>query len=113
MKIKVEKFLLKQGNRVGKAAIEFTDGVLKGFHLVGFTICDDPAKGGTFVLFPATTAGGKREGEKERPYFFLRPENPILLAELQTLILDEFEGDKFNTPRMARADKVVETAPQV
>jgi len=114
VKIKVEKFLLKQGNRVGKAAVEFTDGVLKGFHLVGFTICDDPAKGGLFVLFPATTAGGKREGEKERPYFFLRPSDPALLDDLQQLILDEFEGPVFNTPRLARADVAkVEIVPSV
>lgn len=119
MVIKVEKFLLKQGNRVGKAAVEFTDGPLKGFHLVGFTICDDPAKGGLFVLFPATTAGGKKDKdgnkvEKERPYFFLRPERPELLDDLQTLILDEFEGiGKFNTPKMVRASKVVETVSDI
>lgn len=115
MTIKVEKFLLKQGNRVGKAAIEFTDGILKGYHLVGFTICDDPAKGGLFVLFPATTAGGRKDKEgnkveKDRPYFFLRPSAPELLDDLQTLILDEFEGiGKFNTPRLARAGVVAET----
>jgi hypothetical protein len=45
-KIKVEKFLIKQGIRVGKAAVEFSgDSPLSGFHLVGFTICDDPEKG--------------------------------------------------------------------
>jgi hypothetical protein len=51
-KIKVEKFLIKQGIRVGKAAVEFSgDSPLSGFHLVGFTICDDPEKG-RYVMFP-------------------------------------------------------------
>jgi len=104
MRIKVERFLLKQGNRVGKAAVEFTEGVLQGFHLVGFTICDDPAKGGLYVLFPSTTAGGKREGDKERQFFFLRPDNPIRLDDLQQLILDEYEDPKrnFNSPRIIK-----------
>jgi hypothetical protein len=55
MKIKVEPFLMKKGNRVAKAAIEFEsqDGFLSGFHMVGFTICDDHEKV-LFVLFPAS-----------------------------------------------------------
>jgi hypothetical protein len=41
MKIKVEPFMIKRGNRVANAAIEFeeSDSILAGFHLVGFTIC--------------------------------------------------------------------------
>lgn len=107
MKIKVERFIMKQGNRVGKAAIEFTEGPLQGFHLVGFTICDDPTKGGLFVLFPSTKTSPK-DGEKERNYFFLRPDNPNLLHELETAILDIYEGPVFNTPRLARADERAE-----
>lgn len=102
MKIKVEKFLMKQGNRVGKAAIEFTDGCLSGFHMVGFTICDDPQKG-MFVLFPAAVTG-KKEGESNRPYFFLRPSEPDVLARLENEILDVFESmtanEYANRPRM-------------
>ena len=104
MRIKIEKFMFKQGNRVGKAAIEFTDGVLKGFHLVGFTICDDPAKGGLFVLFPSTKTNFK-EGEKERNYFFLRAESD-LVWDLGQKILDEYDGPTFNTPRLARVEAV-------
>ena len=109
MEIKVEKFLMKQGNRVGKAAIKFTDGILNGFHLVGFTICDDPTKGGLFVLFPATKTAGFKEGEKDRNYYFLRPDNSTRIADLETLILDEFEGPLFNTPRLARASSSEKT----
>ena len=105
MKIKVEKFLMKQGNRVGKAAIEFTkeDGILAGFHLVGFTICDDNEKG-MFILFPAAiTPKGKDGKEGTRPYFFLRPSEPNVLADLENAILDVYEsmdGGGFNKPRM-------------
>lgn len=101
MKIKVEPFLMKQGNRVGKAAIEFTDGALKGLHLVGFTICDDPQKG-MFVLMPAAVTG-KKDGERDRPYFFLRPTDPDAIGRLENEILDAYEsmlGDSYtNRPR--------------
>ena len=111
LNIKVEKFLMKQGNRVGKAAIEFKgDGPLSGFHLVGFTICDDPQKG-MFVLFPAATTGKKGEADS-RPYFFLRPDNPEKLNDLQDKILDVYDsmsGGSFNTPRI----KATEAKPAV
>lgn len=101
MKIKVEPFLMKKGNRVAKAAIQFTDGVLAGFHLVGFTICDDKEKG-LFVLFPSSIV--KRE-DSTKPFFFLRPDNEGKLEELETAILDQYEGMTnpagFNKPRLA------------
>lgn len=101
MKIKVEPFLMKKGNRVAKAAIQFEEGFLKGFHLVGFTICDDAQKG-LFVLFPASIV--KRE-EETKPFFFLRPESDEQIAELEALILDTYETmTAFNAPRPA-ADK--------
>lgn len=112
MKIKVEKFLMKQGIRVGKAAIEFTgDGPLNGFHLVGFTICDDAAKG-QFVMFPmAKTNPKERDGStssQSRNFFFLRPENPELLNDLQNAILDvyeDIENNEFkNRPRIKQSD---------
>jgi hypothetical protein len=84
-KIKVEKFLIKQGIRVGKAAIEFSgDSPLSGFHLVGFTICDDPEKG-RYVMFPMAKTDFK-EGNS-RNFFFLRPSAPELLDKLQDAIL--------------------------
>lgn len=96
MKIKVEPFLMKKGNRVAKAAIEFEEGFLKGFHLVGFTICDDAQKG-LFVLFPASIV--KRENET-KPFFFLRPEQEEQIAELESKILDTYESMvAFNQPR--------------
>lgn len=101
MRIKVEPFLMKKGNRVAKAAIEFTDGILAGFHLVGFTICDDKEKG-LFVLFPAAQ---QKKGENEtKPFFFLRPSADDLITKLESMILDQYEsmtaGNTFNTPRV-------------
>ena len=102
MRIKVEPFLMKKGNRVAKAAIEFRDGVLAGFHMVGFTICDDTEKG-LFVLFPASIVR-KDESGATKPFFFLRPdpENEDGLAKLESAILDVYESMtvKFNTPKM-------------
>lgn len=90
MKIKVEPFLMKKGIKVAKAAIEFNDvgSPLEGFHLIGFTICDDPIKG-LFVLFPANII--KEEGKDSRTYFFLRPDSPMRLDKLQDAIIDTYE----------------------
>lgn len=87
MKIKVEPFLMKKGNRVAKAGIQFEEGFLAGFHLVGFTICDDAQKG-LFVLFPASIV--KRENEETKPFFFLRPENDDMLSDLEQMIIDTY-----------------------
>ena len=110
VKIKVEKFLMKQGIRVGKAAIEFTgEGPLKGFHLVGFTICDDAQKG-QFVMFPmAKTNPSGKDGKGEgRNFFFLRPEKPEMLDDLQNAILDVYDSisnNEFkNSPRIKVAE---------
>lgn len=103
MKIKVEPFLMKKGNRVAKAAIEFEEGCLKGFHLVGFTICDDKEKG-QFVLFPASIV--KRD-EETKPFFFLRPENDEQIGQLEELILDTYDSmmGKFNPLNIRRKDE--------
>lgn len=92
MKIKVEPFLMKRGNRLGNAAIEFeaTDGILAGFQLVGFTICDDAEKG-LFVLFPASTVINHM-AETKKTFFFLRPSNDEQLGKLESLILDQYES---------------------
>lgn len=93
LRIKVEPFLQKKGDKVAKAAIEFqsSDGILAGFLLVGFTICDDPTKG-LFVLFPASFRDPENQKDfKNKMYFFLRPENPELLDKLEELILDVYE----------------------
>jgi len=100
MKIKVEPYLMKKGNRVGKGAIEFDEGsLLEGFQFVGFTICDDKEKG-LFVLFPSSIVK-KEEGTK--PFFFLRPDNPSRLEKLESAILDVYESmtAPFNKPRLA------------
>lgn len=97
MKIKVEPFLMKKGNRVAKAAIEFEEGVLTGFLLVGFTICDDKEKG-MFVLFPSSIV---KMGEATKPFFFLRPSNDQQIGQLESLILDTYESMMaHNHPRM-------------
>lgn len=101
MKIKVEPFLMKKGNRVAKAAIEFDSGVLAGFHLVGFTICDDPQKG-LFILFPASIV---KKNEDNKPFFFLRPSADNLLDKLQDDILDVYDSMiGFNRPRMTKTE---------
>jgi len=88
---------MKRGDRVAKAAIEFEsqDGILAGFHLVGFTVCDDEAKG-LFVLFPASIRNGSLdsgpEGDKRsKTFFFLRPASNEILDRLETAILDVYE----------------------
>ncbi len=103
MKIKVMPFLQKKGNRVAKAAIEFNDGALAGFQLVGFTICDDKDKG-MFVLFPASVV--KRD-DSTKPYFFLRPSAEGQLDKLQDAILDVYEAmTGFNSPRVVASQEV-------
>jgi len=104
MKIKIEPFLMKKGNRVAKAAIEFEsdDSFMAGFYLVGFTICNDPEKG-LFVLFPSAAinhqAGEKGEA-KRKQFFFLRPDSSELIDKLESLILDTYESmTAFNTPK--------------
>jgi hypothetical protein len=106
MKIKVEPFLIKKGNRIAKAAIEFEkgDSILAGFHLVGFTICDDAEKG-LFVLFPASMTNysrNKNDSESSKPFFFLRPSTDSQLDDLQDQILDVYDSmmGKFNSPRV-------------
>jgi hypothetical protein len=105
-RIKVEPFLMKKGNRVAKGAIDFEDdALLKGFHLVGFTICDDAEKG-LFVLFPASII--KRNGDddkgdgKNKPFFFLRPDSDDLIGKLEAAILDVYESmtGSFNHPKI-------------
>lgn len=101
MKIKVEPFLMKKGNRVAKAAIEFEDGdsFMAGFHLVGFTICDDAEKG-LFVLFPSSIV---KKSDESKPFFFLRPKNDEQIGQLESLILDHYESMvAVNHPRMAK-----------
>ena len=102
MKIKVEPFLMKKGNRVAKAAIEFesTDEFLAGFHLVGFTVCDDVEKG-LFVLFPASISASKvSRSEAGKTFFFLRPSNESQIGKLEELILDQYESMMaFNNPK--------------
>jgi hypothetical protein len=81
---------MKKGNRVAKAAIRFDEGILKGFHMVGFTICEDKEKG-LFVLFPASIVR-KDENGATKPFFFLRPDEDNLLSKLQEDILDVYES---------------------
>jgi len=109
MRIKVEPFLMKKGNRVAKAAIEFEshDKPLNGFHMVGFTICDDKEKG-LFVLFPASIVR-KDDSGATKPFFFLRPESDEDLNNLEEAILDIYESmtGKFNTP-VLRTDRKID-----
>lgn len=88
MKIKIEPFLMRKGLKVAKAAIEFDNGVLEGFHLVGFTICEDPTKG-LYVLFPSSLS--KNQEGTNKQYFFLRPSNPSLIEKLEDKIIDAYE----------------------
>lgn len=112
-KIKVEKFLMAQGVRVGKAAIEFTgEGPLNGFHLVGFTLCYNRQNNNRFIMLPmAKTNPRERNGSvsnQNRTFFFLRPDRPELLDELANQIwdvYDSFESPEFkNVPRLKQVD---------
>jgi len=109
MKIKVEPFLMKKGNRVAKAAISFDEGILAGFHLVGFTICDDEQKG-LFVLFPASIVKRiNKDGSdgETKPFFFLRPSSDEQIGQLEASILDVYESmtGGFNTPKVTEVAK--------
>lgn len=96
---------MKKGNRVAKAAIEFetSDSFLAGFHMVGFTICDDVEKG-LFVLFPSSIVNKPNRANAgiadNKPFFFLRPSNDQQLGDLENLILDTYESmTRFNSPK--------------
>lgn len=83
---------MKKGNRIAKGAIEFeeSDGILAGFHLVGFTICEDE-KQALFVMFPASTAKGLTK-EENKTFFFLRPNRGMeQIEKLESLILDAYD----------------------
>jgi len=96
MKIKIEPFLMRKGLKVAKAAIEFEeDSILAGFHLVGFTICDDPQKG-LYVLFPSSLS--KNQTGESKQYFFLRPDSRDLIDKLEGKIIDAYE-DMIGTKR--------------
>ena len=86
--IRVEPFMIKKGNRVGRAAVKFNNPPLKGFHLVGFTICDEPGKG-LFVLFPSSKS---KSGDKDFNYYFLKPDDPTFVENLEQKILDIYES---------------------
>jgi hypothetical protein len=113
VKIKVEKFLMKQGVRVGKAAIEFSGeemGPLNGFHMVGFTICDDGVKA-KYVMMPMAKTNSfspvKKEEVSTRNFFFLRADD-VKLNDLQNAILDVYdsicENEFRNTPRIKQSE---------
>lgn len=105
MRIKVEPFLMKKGNRVAKGAIEFdstneSEALLSNFQLVGFTICEDKEKG-LFVLFPASIV---KKNEESKPFFFLRPKTEDALSKLESAILDVYDDmtkSGFNHPKIA------------
>ncbi len=104
---------MKQGNRVGKAGIEFesSDGCLAGFTLLGFTICEDPDR--IFVLFPAAITNKKdNETGSNRPFFFLRPSTNELLTKLEGEILDIYESmaGGINKPRFVKKDEPVQAS---
>lgn len=107
--------MIKRGNKLAKAGIEFeqADGLLAGFHLVGFTICENQS-GELFVLFPAAEilhtprgvekdSGDRVKAETGKPYYFLVPNSNELIEKLETAILDVYEAmiEKLNKPRMA------------
>lgn len=94
---------MKRGNKLAKAAIEFEsiDGILAGFHLVGFTICEDEKKE-LFVFFPASISK-TLDDKRNQTFFFLRPENPEQLSVLESLILDKYEDviSSFSKPKLS------------
>ena len=103
MIIKVQPLLVKDGNKVAHAALEFPND-FPGFQLQGFTICEDPQKG-LFVLFPATR-NKNRETNETKTWYFLRPtvdDKEKAIEDLETQIIDTYESmTAFNTPRIKK-----------
>jgi hypothetical protein len=93
MRIKIETFLIKRGNKLANAAVEFgrDDGILAGLSLTGFTICVDD-NDELFVLFPNIPIE-RKDGEK-RVFFLLKPTdgNMDLIDGLEEKVLEAFEN---------------------
>jgi hypothetical protein len=79
-------------NPVGKLAdaeLHFTDGVLDGLKLIGFSVWERRTGGGRNVTFPARqyAVNGER-----RSFALLRPiTDPAAQEKLRTLILDAYQ----------------------
>jgi hypothetical protein len=95
------KIIIKpyNGTRLGRladASVEFTDGFLDGFQLIGFAINERGEE--LYVDFPAYVR------KDQAPFFFLRPDPERaeeLLDKVQNAILDCYE----KTARAVREEK--------
>lgn len=88
MRIVITPYAGKRTGRLADGNIEFTDSVLAGFRLIGFTI-NRNGKGELFVSFPSYNRNGKT------PFYFLRPvdqeKSTELLDRLESSILDAYD----------------------
>lgn len=87
MKVSILPYRGKRTGRLADASIEFTEGVLQGLRMIGFTI-NRNGKGELFVTFPSYNRNGKT------PFYFLRPVevgNSESLDHVESAILDAFD----------------------
>ncbi len=76
--------------KLAEASVEFTEGLLKGFNLIGFTVNENEQ--GLFVLFPCYIHKDPIT-EKKTFFHFLWAVQDGALARLEEEILDKFEEE--------------------
>lgn len=96
----------RRTKRLAEGGVEFTEGILKGTRLIGFTINENEQ--GLFVNFPAYVH--KRADDKLVPFNFLWEMQPGALERLEDYILDEYEKQSDNLPPVT---KIVRTPSTV
>lgn len=86
MKIIIKPYTGQRTGRLADASIQFTEGFLNGFQLIGFAINERGE--GLYVDFPAYV----RQGQP--PFFYLRPDpanHDKLIEAVENAILDCYE----------------------
>lgn len=86
MKIIIKPYTGSRTGRLADASLQFTEGFLSGFELIGFAINDRGE--GLYVDFPAYV----RQGQP--PFFYLRPDPTNadkLIEAVESAILDCYE----------------------
>ncbi len=86
MKIIIKPYNGSRTGRLADASIEFTEGILSGFQLIGFAV--NERGDGLYVDFPAYVR------KEQPPFFFLRPDPDNadkLLETVETAILNCYD----------------------
>src|SRR5678815_3146086 len=96
MKVIIKPYHGTRTGRLADVSIEFTEGFLAGFQLIGFAV--NETEEGLGVDFPAYIIKDKP------PFFFLRPDpsrTEELLEKVENVILDCYD----QTAKMVREEK--------